>query len=727
MGIDVGAGAQALGVSPASMGLPILPPTGAPQLSIQPPMAAPGQGAAPQAPEANESGAPYGASILSSLQAKGSPFVRDLAKFTEGTAKAAPPGAMQQPGTWAKSLVGGALSALGGVTSSLGDVAHANDNYRPGQGGLSGIANVMAARNQRQAQQTEQQSKLETEKALRAETFARTLQINKMIQRQDEQDRQAAFDRTSKNFDTFRDTHDTKENLTKKDIDEMAKQYITKDDPTGLTGLSNAYHIGQTREDMVYGADGEPQIDPKTKKPIINQIFTAQAYATKPGAQTDIPLSKEDSADLKRIGVNLPPDSPIDSTRLQNLLGKVGSLDAAHAGLDRDKQTRATAEQKEQADKLMNNDEQLKGYASQGYFGLERGQHVTEATINGRPADVDAKGNVIHPAVPGLQDQIAQKQAANPNDPSIKPLQDQLQKMQDLDANINKVRDAYYTKDDVDKLEQKREAEVEKKRQVDETERQRAETERHDRAEEANKAQEVQMKKLNEKANFKGDPTATTPEAFLNSLDPDARAAVQLVGTGRAPLSRPDYILARNPDFLNAVAKAYPDFDMSKVKSYQDAYKDFTSGKTADSLQHGSIAIGHLQRLKQINDENPIAVHNPATAAYKEYNNLLDTVAGELIAFYHEPSTNESRAAKKSTLGGLVNRDAAIQEQAKAMAVKLDSFKTRWNNAAPSAAYQAQMPDITPQAKAAIQTLLGGQQQQPAAPKANPFRQQGNQ
>jgi hypothetical protein len=698
--IDPEAGAALL--SSASLGNPILGnPGGGPQLPSQPqgvgPLAGPGQGAAPQAPEVDTSGAPYGASILSSLQAKGSPFVKDLAKFTEGTAKAAPPGAMQQPGTWAKSLVGGALSALGGVASSLGDVAHANDNYRPGQGGLSGIANVMAARNQRQAQQKAQLSKDDTEKALKAEAVARTVRLYYDMKNSDQKTKNELAASDAATIKANEESHDTENNLSQSQIDQFEK-----DNPQWFDN----YKIAITGWKPSVDANGKPVIDPKSESQIYEPVYARQNLKAKDGVTTDYTLTKAMADDFTRAGTPMTEGQKVPISQFNAAWPKVQQFNLAE---------KAAREANE--GEL---DEQNKSEVK----GLLQDTHVSGAVTAGALplVGVNQMLDNIAKAVPQLQARVQQLQAKNPNDLQIAQLQKNIQDKTDLQAKLARYKEIGVTdkqRDEYTKYQEKEQADAE-------TAKQRAETERHNRADEANKAAEVQMKKLNEKANFKGDPNAATPAEFMNSLDPDARAAVQLVGTGRAPLNRADYLLARNPDFLNAVAKAYPDFDVSKVKSYQDAYKDFTSGKTADSLQHGSIAIGHLQRLKQINDENPIAVHNPATAAYKEYNNLLDTVAGELIAFYHEPSTNESRAAKKATLGGLVNRDAAIQEQAKAMAVKLDSFKTRWANAAPSAVYQAQMPDITPQAKAAIQTLLGGQQQ-PAAPKANPFRQQQQQ
>jgi len=199
-----------------------------------------------------------------------------------------------------------------------------------------------------------------------------------------------------------------------------------------------------------------------------------------------------------------------------------------------------------------------------------------------------------------------------------------------------------------------------------------------------------------------GGATAPSQPGGLTST---GASMVDEIGTGKMALGRLDYILARKPQVLQAVAAKYPDFDSSKVKSYIDAYKDFTTGKTSQQINAGAIALQHLKQLKDINDGNPTTVHIAGTEAYNKFHNLLDTVTDELVTFYGEPKTNEVINAKKSTLGALVNRDAAISEQAKAMGVRMDEMEQRWKNAAPSSAYQAPMPGMSAAAKKARAAL----------------------
>jgi hypothetical protein len=198
-------------------------------------------------------------------------------------------------------------------------------------------------------------------------------------------------------------------------------------------------------------------------------------------------------------------------------------------------------------------------------------------------------------------------------------------------------------------------------------------------------------------ADYTGNPDAATPQEFLASLPPSQRETIKMIGEGRVPLNSPTYLLARKPEILDAVAKAYPGFDASKVTSYQKTYADFTSGKTSVALNAGATALQHLSELRQLNTN---ASRIPGTAASQAYQNKVNTVAPELARFYGN-DTDIGVKNLKDTLDSYLNRDAAITTQAKSMGDKLDNYETTWTNAAPSKAYQAPMPGISDQAKLA--------------------------
>lgn len=180
---------------------------------------------------------------------------------------------------------------------------------------------------------------------------------------------------------------------------------------------------------------------------------------------------------------------------------------------------------------------------------------------------------------------------------------------------------------------------------------------------------------------------------------PEGEALVDLIGKGQAPIKNLAYLASRNPALLAKVAAKYPDFDGGKIDSYVRAYQDFTSGKTAIALNAGATALGHMKELKAL---NTTLSHIPGTPAWNAYQNKVDTLATELAKFYGD-ATIPAIQHIKDTLGANLpgGRNAAIKTQAQSMSDKFNSYEQQWKNAAPSAAYEAQMPQMSEDAKEA--------------------------
>lgn len=139
--------------------------------------------------------------------------------------------------------------------------------------------------------------------------------------------------------------------------------------------------------------------------------------------------------------------------------------------------------------------------------------------------------------------------------------------------------------------------------------------------------------------------------------------------------------------------------DTAKLAAYPKVYEQFTStkpGTAGFAVNAGATGLRHLQELMKL---NTIASRNPLTKDYKAFHDQLDTLVPELIKFYNMPDTDKSVSSLKGTLGGLLNRDAAIKQQAHALGQKLDEYHQQWKNAAPSPMYQAPMPQMTDEAK----------------------------
>jgi hypothetical protein len=191
-----------------------------------------------------------------------------------------------------------------------------------------------------------------------------------------------------------------------------------------------------------------------------------------------------------------------------------------------------------------------------------------------------------------------------------------------------------------------------------------------------------------------GNASENDPQKYIASLTPGQAGKLKGIYEGRMAPERLSYWMSKHPEEVEAMGKAYPDFDITAAHNYADVTKKFTSGKTSDQLVNGSTALKHLREYKAIYDANPNEVHIYGTEAYQASRNKLDTIAGELAAFYNLPKTDKSMKDMTSTLGAFVNRDAAIREQVKSMGDRLMGFQKEWKNAAPSPNYQRAMPGI---------------------------------
>jgi hypothetical protein len=198
-------------------------------------------------------------------------------------------------------------------------------------------------------------------------------------------------------------------------------------------------------------------------------------------------------------------------------------------------------------------------------------------------------------------------------------------------------------------------------------------------------------------------------DAYLNTLDQPHRDILTSIAEGRNPKMNVQNRKGELTPLGLAVMQAYPDFNFQKAAKYGDTLKEYQSvknGTAGGMLDAGGTALTHLARLMQINDQNPVDVHRSGSPSNKAYATLLNTVADELGTFYNEPKTNDVIKGKIETLGGLWNRNSAITEQARAMTEKFNSLQTSWDNASPRDSFRPPMPNVTDDAKTAMQKIV---------------------
>jgi len=638
---------------------PVIPGTNMPL----PPNSAQNTQAAQPAPVAPDLGAPNAPGSLADKISKA---------FLEHLAANQPQRPQQQPQpSTGQKIVNGAE----GVMTALGDAAHSSD--RPG-GWLSGVTNVLNARNQRQSGEAQQRFQNEQEaqktQALVARNQVETVALQRNIHRQDQELREASYKQGAAFTESQRARHDVQDGISQNEL-----TALVKNNPNYLT----THYAKQTSEEAVYDGDGTPMVDSQGN-PVMSPIYSLITRATKDGSPNVHTITPEDhDFILKNTGQDIPVNTqyPFDSWMSTNTTALANHNTVAMVNKSREEDM--TAEQQRQVQTELADPGVQHAIASVpgkplgGLYQFQQNADQHLAAIKAQLGTAQQKGD----------------QAA------VQQLQQQAQQIQDERKKIDHVVDFGFSTEDKRKFAEDQEKE------------------RHDRADEAAKQQEIADKK-SATAKFQGNPNLQGP-AFLASLQPDEAAVVKQIGTGQMPVTRLDFLAARNPALLSAVAQAYPDFDGSKVQAYTHTYKDFTSGPTSKALNAGSTALEHLQRLY---DNTTAGSLIPGSKAARQRENDLINVSAEVARFLNggtaAPSEKEIEAVKKSLDPTLpFNRRSAIAEETRLIKDKLNNYETQWQNAAPSKAYQAPMPGISPASKRAAEYILndGKIPQQPQA------------
>jgi len=616
-----------------------------------------------------------------------SPAVAKMASGMDAAAKSNP-AAVAAPGGWAKAVLAGVTGMMGSVS----DAAAAGEPAPHGGGALTGIARTLQARGQRQAQEKEAISKEKNQELLRAETTQRIAMNTRNMYRQDMQDRKTEYDQGTsfmKNLRSRYDTSDNQDDVTQDQLNNM----LSKDPNFWKT------HTGRpTGEQPVY-KDGKPAVD-KNGNPVMSPTYSISKTDMTEKRQ---PISDAEAEYLSRwTGKKIPANTSLSFSELDALSSQADGVRAAQTRMEKANQEDMSAEQSRRVNDALI-DPQI-----QHYIAIDPVGGLTEARKN---ADAHLA------TVDQMIDAVEKKNPSQPGQPNpvTLALQQKKQQMEDASRKIDLAMSA---------LTPAAKENYEKK--VEEN-RKQTEVERHNKADEENKRQEIVAKAAADKlknGDFIGDENATTPEAFRASLPSASRATVDLIGQGKAPINNLSYLLSRKPEVINAVTRSYPNFEPDKIKGYMENYTKYTSGKTGDQLKSGVTALKHLQEALALNTN---ASHIPGTPAYNAYMNKIDTLSTELATFYGD-STVPAIANIKSTLAATLpgGREAAITTQAQSMMDKFGTLKDTWDESAPSKEYAAKMPgDLAAMnAQRNILAKMAGQtvDQTPAAPKgaANP-------
>jgi hypothetical protein len=568
----------------------------------------------------------------------------------------------------AAQIAGGVGKVVQGGLTALGDAASATEKVPPGGGYLTGIARTLNARNERMTAE-------ESNKLLRAESAARTIQIQRNIYRQDRDDRLASYQQTAKMIDAMRSSHDVQDNISQSQLNQMFKTNPKYFDTHGG---------GATGEEPVFDSNGKQMVDSKGT-PVFSPIYCLVEIRPLDGGDGKLEVTQAESDYFKRnIGVNLPPGTMLNPDQFIYVSKK------AHGVQDVTDQIQKANDGQLSAENLRQLSVELQDPSVQRYSMMVPGQPLAGLY----QANQNASDHIA-----ALNKQIA---ASQQNPQAVQTLQQQRQKFTEEQAKINNVITMGFNDQAKEKYSQ----------YLTEQEKQ-AETERHNRADELNKATELKQK------NQQNIVSNLTGEDYLQTLPSAQQGIVRAVGEGRQnlPANRKEALA-----LLEQVHQAYPDFDESKVKTWQKANNEYRgSGKTATQVIPAyNTALEHMRDL--FDSTSVEGVFNPNSKSYQDRQVALGYVTREVgkAVSAGVMTQSESKELLDKLSGGLTPalKRERISETAQLLHDKIDEYQNKFNDAAPSSAVK--VPSLMSPKAAQSYDFITGRAQQPNGGQVQP-------
>jgi hypothetical protein len=566
------------------------------------------------------------------------------------------------------------LAGAQGVLSGLGDAAHASDTRG---GWLTGVTNTLNARNQRVAAQNQQQFANQEEKrkndALIARNQAETVAVQRNTYRQDVDDRNKNYSKgaahvTELNKSGYPTEH---ENLSQSAISDLIQK-----NPNYL----QTHYVFATGEEPVFDGDSKPQLD-ANKNPVMSPLYAVVSRTPQSGQrQGQIEVSPEFSSDLKKFtGQDVPAGTKINVDQFKAWSNDIVGMQDTVNHMNKGRSESLTQDLQRQLQTDLQNENVQHALAS-----------VPNNPLKGLQQGLQIAGQHIQAA------QFALKQAQQKGDQQgIAQAQQYLDQATAAQKSLQNVATNGFSDKDKEAFAQ------------------REETERHNRAEESNKAAELAQKRQQTiVSNLTGDD-------YLQTLPTQQQSIVRAVGEGRQalPANRKEALA-----LLEQVHQAYPDFDESKVKTWQKASNEYRgSGKTAVQIVPAyNTALEHMQDL--YSNTTPEGIFNPLSKAYQDREVALGYVAREVgkAVSAGAMTQKESEELLDTLKGGLTPalKRERVTKTAQLLHDKIDEYQTKFQESAPSSAVKVPVL-ISPKA-AQSYDFVAGKTQQPAAQQQIP-------
>lgn len=202
----------------------------------------------------------------------------------------------------------------------------------------------------------------------------------------------------------------------------------------------------------------------------------------------------------------------------------------------------------------------------------------------------------------------------------------------------------------------------------------------------------------------KNDAEAERARSEAAASGPSDPALVNGIGHGQIAPERIGYLLGKKEGqkLLGDVHAAFPELDTSKLESYPRLYADFTSGKTAQTLQNLNTAFKTINDLTSL---NTYSSRLPTGKARTAWDSKLTSAAAEIANGLSKPgatATKEEIARVHKSLDTNFSRQSAIDTQIGSLIEQYGSMRDKWVSGAPSSTYEAKMPDVGARTKEII-------------------------
>ena len=587
----------------------------------------------------------------------------------------------QVPGTQ-PSTIGRVGNALNAAAAGMGDAAAAQGT--PQQGWLGGIANVLNARQHRkdaeQAAAFDQKERLKNDQMNIAVANANLRQHAVALQKQESDIRNEAAASGESFMSHLRDNYQ----VTDKINQDQLQQMVTSDPKFLQTHTARI-----TGYEPVLDADGKQKI--VDGKPVESPLWSVANLA--PGDMSQqLSVSPTLSKKWSDAGLaTVPPGTMMPATVANKLDVQADRYGATLSILNHDKVQPLPNDVKDQMVSALQDPE------VQHAVAMEPGSPLTGlyAAASNMKDHIDAAKQAL---------QVAQQKG---DQQAVAAAQQDIQSHQQIAANLDKTINQGFT--DAERGAYAKQAEADRKQS--EVEQQNAardaETARHNRAEEGLKATDLSQKnKQTVISNLTGDD-------YLQTLPAQQQGIVRAVGEGRQklPANRKEALA-----LLEQVHQAYPDFDESKVGTWQKANNEYRgSGKTAVQVVPAyNTALEHMQDL--YSNTTSEGIFNPLSKAYQDREVALGYVAREVgKAVSAGAMTQKESEDLLSTLkGGLTPalKRERITKTAQLLHDKIDEYQTKFQESAPSSAVKVPVL-ISPKAAQSYDFVRsGGQPQQ---------------